>query len=233
MPGPARKADPEEMETTRPHLRSIMPPSTWRLTRNAPVRLVAIILSQSSSVIWCTAAPSEMPAQLTRMSAGPRSSSSCWPASATDGGSPTSHVTQVAQGTSSAGGTRSSTATAADAAVNWATIAEPMPPEPPVTHAVRPDRSSCISSPPREAAAGPLASLVDHRLRITACRLVVFPAPRRRCSHAPLLHHDSGPLSLSRRRPVGAALAAPAYASASPGARRPPAAVCGAHRPSR
>ena len=139
VPGPARKADPEEMETTRPQPRSIMPPSTRRLTRNAPVRLVAITLSHSSSLIWCTAAPSAIPAQLTRMSAGPSWRSSCWPPVATEGGSPTSHVTQVAQGTPSAGGTRSSTATVAEAAANWLTIAEPMPPEPPVTHAVRPD----------------------------------------------------------------------------------------------
>ena len=61
----------EEMLTIRPEPRSIMCGSTAWLMKNAPDRLTARTLYQSSSVIFSTVLSIVMPALLTRMSRRP------------------------------------------------------------------------------------------------------------------------------------------------------------------
>ena len=63
------------MKTIRPNRARIIGRAARRATRNAPVRLVAITASQSSSLIRISSVSRVMPALATRTSTGPRAAS--------------------------------------------------------------------------------------------------------------------------------------------------------------
>jgi len=128
--------------------------TTWRDARNGPVRLVAIVRSQSSSDVSVTDPGARTPAQVNRTSTRPwvattasvssrtlasEVASTGWVVSRSPANSARSRATR-----SSAASDRSAIATLAPSPRNRRAVARPMAPAPPVMSATRPSRRPTV-----------------------------------------------------------------------------------------
>src|SRR6185503_6068334 len=159
QPELGRVAEPEEMLTMRPKPRSSIPGSTTRTGRYVPPTLIAMLRSHSAgSDLERGAIGSTMPAQFTRIDAGPTQRAVASPRSWTWRSSATSAVCASAwpperlivfTTSSSSGALRDASTTDAPRAASVSATARPSPRPAPVTMATCPLRGATAATIPK------------------------------------------------------------------------------------
>ncbi len=138
-------------------------PNRWP-SRNGAVRLTAMVRSQSSTLSDGSGGRRLMPAQLTRMSGGPKSPSASSAARETSAREARSALTHAASPPAARipsaaqprrSGSRATSTTRAPARASAVAIPAPIPELPPVTTATRPASENSSSTKPVTARAAP------------------------------------------------------------------------------